>query len=97
MNLAGVCKPVYQACMHGALRDKWQALGTNVPPQHTARLELTCDGSHTHLPWGASRAGGMWHFATADECSYPPALCASIATCIQEALLATGVGLTPRR
>ena len=97
LGLPGVRTAEYQACMHGALRDKWQALGTNIAPQHTTELEVTCDGSHAHLPWGASRVRGEWHFATANECAYPAALCATIAACVREALQTSGVSLMPRR
>ena len=96
-GLPGMRKSVYQACMHGAMRDKWQALGTNVPERHTSRLELSCDGSHAHLPWGASQIRGEWHFATAEECAYPPSLCAVIAACIRQAVQEEGVQLYPPR
>ena len=91
-----VRKPVYQACMHGASGVKWQALATSLPAEHTTALEQVCDSSQTHLPWG-TRVAGSWHFATADECAYPPALCTAIAGCVRDALKARGLHVTPRK
>ena len=60
----------YQACMHGGSRDKWQRLLTNLPTLQN--LEARCDGSHTHLPWGAKMVGSNFlGFATAEEAEYP--------------------------
>ena len=91
-----VRKPVYQACMHGASGVKWQALATSLPAEHTTALEQVCDSSQTHLPWG-TRVAGSWHFATADECAYPPALCTAITGCVRDALKARGLHVTPRK
>lgn len=41
-------------------------------------LELMCDNSHTHKPWGMLRKGDV--FATAEERRYPPLLCSRLAT-----------------
>jgi len=50
-------------------------------------LALTCDGSHSHLPWTVTRSTDGVTFSTASEAEYPELLCqrlSSVAVTIAE-------------
>ena len=66
-----------QMCMHGSRRNKWTSLlhGGKV---NLLNLSLSCDGKHTHAPWGALRKPGGG-FATSEERNYPQLFCNRIA------------------
>jgi hypothetical protein len=84
--LPGVYDVVCSACEFGSDRDKRTRFRTNLP--ELAALGRTCAGSHPprgpggelHAPWTVEKRDGAWHFPTAEECEYPPALCEAIAT-----------------
>ena len=50
-----------------------------------ASLQGECPGissSHKHLPYGAQKSGGGWHFDTSAEGAYPDLLCAQVVQCV---------------
>ena len=77
LSLSSVEDVVFQSCMHGGRRDKRTRLRCGPSPAFSI-LSVMCDGSHDHLPWGAS---GRGHFHTADEAEFPDLLCARLSLC----------------
>ena len=73
LNTAGVFQTTFSNCAHGGLRPKLTKLVHNVPELRV--LEATCPGNHYHKPWGATKTGNQWTFATAEEAAYPQLLC----------------------
>ena len=87
---------VFENCMFGGLRDKKSRL--RVKGFDPRRLALRCLGADSHpprftetdgspvlhAPWGMTRGGGGWDFATADEAEYQPELCDAIADAVSE-------------
>ena len=59
----------FHHCMHGGQRPKRTGIATSIPA--LSGLARSCDGHHTHLPWG--RVGVGW--ATVAQVEYPGALC----------------------
>ncbi len=49
--------------------------------------EKTCDGSHTHKPWGVSWKGSSYSWNTAEEAEYPAVLCVEVAQAARKAAL----------
>ena len=56
----------YDVCMHRGECDKHQMLWTSM--KELQALEVACDKSHQHRPWGQMPSGA---FATATESEYP--------------------------
>ena len=73
----------FQACMFGGARPKWTRFAHG-PTNFLKKLCRTCDGSHSHAPWGRS-ATGSW--ATSLETVYPLELCTSIAQIVLDSLM----------
>ena len=67
----------FDACMHGADRDKRTTLlcsdDTFVP------MRKKCDRSRSHKPWGVDVHSATL-FRTAEECEYPARMCQSMAS-----------------
>ena len=81
----------FQNCMHGGDRPKKTTLlnaGIDL-----SSLELMCDNSHSHKPWGFTKVEGV--FATAEERRYPRLLCQRLATLFQKQFGKKRVILTP--
>ena len=75
----GLAKPYvrsqFQNCMHGGNRPKKTTIanaGVDLEP-----IEISCNGTCTHKPWGLLRDGKS--FATAEERRYPQLLCSRLA------------------
>eukprot|EP00973_Karenia_brevis_P071233 9897747-Karenia_brevis.AAC.1 len=81
----GVFKAVtYQACMHGGQRPKRCKLwyfGLDL-----TSLEVYCDKSHTHLPWGLADGSSEEMFATGEERRYPILFCKRLAALVMKQL-----------
>ena len=63
----------FDSCMHGGSRPKASTFLAS-GDLDLSSLELTCDGSHQHKPWGLVHEAGCV-FATAEERNYPDLLC----------------------
>ena len=83
-----VFESIYQACMHGGSRPKWQRFLHII--ESFCELELTCDGSHDHEPWGVHKVGQKWKFNTADEAAYAMLLCQRMASLVVKQLALDG-------
>ena len=70
-------KVTFHACMHGGQRDKATTFWYGIVD--LSELEATCDGLHSHLPWGRTKEPGT-NWATGEERNYPDLLCRRIAT-----------------
>lgn len=78
-------------CMHGGGRNKKTKL--LYCHMDLSSMELACDNSHSHKPWGLTRENlSESPFATAEERRYPALFCSRIAAC---AALACGTSLPP--
>lgn len=84
--LPGCADIVYQSCMHGGSRPKWQRLRA-FPAEHFRALNLLCDGKHRHLRWGLLKKGG---FSTSNETAYPRLFCQRLAEAAKAAAIAMG-------
>ena len=72
----------FDACMHGAARDKKTTLLCS--DDTFKSMEMKCDKSHKHKPWGLNQTdGGKWEFRTAEECEYPEQMCKTMASLLQ--------------
>ncbi len=86
----------HQVCMLGGERNKWSRwLATK---GLFSCLQVECDNSHTHKPWGfvAPTAGTKWNFATAQEAEYPALLCRLVAQDIYSAMVKNGAVPVPQ-
>ncbi|CAE7226396.1 NaCP60E [Symbiodinium sp. CCMP2592] len=63
----------FHLCCHGGERPRLLRLWAS--QDVFAPLEARCDGSHQHLPWKPRLVGRQLRFTTADESTYPTALC----------------------
>lgn len=81
----------FQQCCHGGRRDSWTRLYVN----HSGfqALRAVCDGSHSHLPWGAQLKSNGWKFHVSTEAAYPELLCSRIANIIS--VIADQKGILP--
>ena len=78
-SLPSVCRfQCIHSCMHGGCRLKRTALLMNF---QACNLLLSCDGKHTHLPWGKTlhQSTGKSVFSTSTEAEYPWPLCKQLA------------------
>ena len=80
----------FHTCMFGAPRKKDTAIWTSVP-QLRAHLERKCDDKHPHLKWGRTQTG----FATAEECAYNDAMCASWSEAVFDFAISKGFSKPP--
>jgi hypothetical protein len=87
----GIYVADFQACMHGGTRDKWTRFVSNF--HQIQKLRATCDGSHTHEPWGAKFTSEGWAFNTALEAEYPSTLCSRISAIVLDVALENGAVL----
>lgn len=71
-------KVTFHACMFGSRRNKSTSLVATKGV--FTSMNVCCDKSHDHLPWGVNRHVGQWKFATKDECEYLSKMCQAIAT-----------------
>ena len=70
----------FQACMHGATRDKWTCwLSTANVFQ---KLRAACDKSHVHESWQPQLINGQPLFPTSKEAAYPTELCCKAAAMV---------------
>ena len=70
----------FQACMHGAARDKWTCwLSTSNVFQ---KLRAVCDKSHSHESWQPQMVNGQPVFPTSQEAAYPTELCCKAAAMV---------------
>jgi hypothetical protein len=82
--LPDVVEVVFDACMHGGARPKKTKLLTNCG--RLLSMAVMCDGNHPHQAWGPSKRNDNWVFATAEEATYPRAMCATMAGLFANAL-----------
>ena len=75
-----LCAVSFHTCMYDAPRKKTTALWGNF--EELKLLARTCDGKHTHLPWGVTHQHGKPEFATAEECAYNDVLSAAWASVV---------------
>ena len=75
---------IFDHCMYGSGRAKRTKLMHVIDT--FSNLSVTCDDSHTHLPWG--RSSGQW--ATTEECAYPIPLCKAMSFQVCEFLFQLG-------
>ena len=68
----------FDMCMHGGSRPKATSFLVS-EDLDLSSMELTCDDSHTHKPWGLVHEAGCV-FATAEERNYPDLLCKRLAS-----------------
>ena len=66
----------HQACAYGSERDKWTRMCASFP--EVSFICKTCDGSHSHAPWGVQMVDGKPVYATSLEVHYPKQLCDAI-------------------
>lgn len=66
----------HQACAYGGSRPKWTRLAAKFQEVYTVNLQ--CDNSHPHEPWGLVKRGNKRVFATSLEVHYPQKLCEAI-------------------
>ena len=78
LERSDVEKVTFHACMFGSRRNKLTSLVATKGV--FTSMNVCCDNSHDHLPWGVNRHVGQWKFATKDECEYPSQMCQAIAT-----------------
>ena len=70
-----------QMCMMGGSRPKWTKLAAFF--SHISEMNVECDNSHTHLPWGKTlNDEGKEVFATSLEAQYPQKFCFCLVQCI---------------
>lgn len=81
----------HQACAYQGKRPKWTRLSANFKEVHT--VCKTCDGSHTHEPWGLVQQGSKRVFATSLEVHYPPKLCDAVVHAFMLHLVDSGLSL----
>eukprot|EP00435_Cladocopium_sp_Y103_P041156 s1982_g11.t1 len=77
--------PVYfadfQVCMLGGNRDKWTRIMASFPAIQA--LNIRCDHSHAHAPWGFARnSEGQRVWATSLESEYPKKMCVAMVTVV---------------
>ena len=80
----------FHTCMFGAPRKKDTAIWTSVAQLRT-HLERKCDDKHPHLKWGRTQTG----FATAEECAYNDAMCASWSEAVFDFAISKGFSKPP--
>ena len=80
----GLLETVFHVCMHGGRRDKSTKLLHNIPL--FAQLQVSCDKSHAHAPWGTTKLRGRTVFNTASEAQYPLVLCQRMAVLVVQQL-----------
>ena len=81
----------FDACMHGSERPKRTAfLGTKGV---FSRLNIFCDGSHEHAPWGLYFRDGCSMWSTAAEAAYPALLSRRVAQCLVDRVQTLGIEL----
>lgn len=83
----------FQQCMQGGKRDKWSTFYTNA--EWLRCLALSCDGSHSHAPWGVTLEGGRHRFSASEEAEYPSLLCSRYSDATLQAALACKVQQCP--
>ena len=71
----------FDSCMFGSERLKRTTFLTNV--HELKSMEVACDNSHTHKPWGMVGSQGSQQFATSEEAAYPKPLCEAFAECLK--------------
>ncbi len=69
----------HQACAYGGKRPKWTLLAANF--EHVKSINLVCDNTHNHEPWGKVNSQGKKVFATSLEVHYPAKLCEALSEC----------------
>ena len=77
-------------CMFGSQRRKHTLLCHAIPFLQV--MQVSCDGSHEHLPWGRLPNGG---WATKAEVAYPPLMCRCLAHSFVSQLQALGAKPLP--
>ena len=83
----------FQVCMLGGARDKWTRIIANFLAAEA--LNIKCDHSHTHLPWGfAEDDMGRQVWATSLESQYPRKMCVPLINIVLQ--FAAQQGLTLR-
>ena len=84
LDALGLLEVVFHVCMHGGRRDKSTKLLHNVPMFQ--QLQVACDKSHEHAPWGTAKVRGRTVFHTASEAQYPLLLCQRMALLVVKQL-----------
>ncbi len=77
LSSGGITFREWHNCMHGGKRKKWSGYATNI--DEFSSLELSCDGSHQHAPWGVRDQSGALVFDSTSEAEYPQLLCSRMA------------------
>ncbi len=84
----------FQMCMLGGARPKWTRLAANF--HGISEMDLPCDNSHKHLPWGkVMDDSGRWIFATSEEAQYPRKMCVALVECVLRQLQKQGLQMVP--
>jgi hypothetical protein len=78
-----------QACMLGSKRDKWTSFATNI--QQSSALDVVCDGSHEHAPWGYNLQ--TKDFNTKLESEYPAEMCDLLSSILFQLASSLGVAV----
>ena len=84
LNGLGLLETVFHVCMHGGRRDKSTKLLHNVPL--FSQLQVMCDRSHVHAPWGTTKVRNRTVFNTASEAQYPLLMCQRMAALVAQQL-----------
>ena len=78
--------------MLGGSRDKWTRIMANFPAIQS--LNIRCDRSHEHEPWGFARdADNKRVWATALESQYPTKMCIAVVNVVLQFAAAQGLNL----
>jgi len=84
----------FQVCMLGGARDKWTRIIGNFPA--VVSLNIKCDHSHTHEPWGFARDDdGRQVWATSLESRYPRKMCIALVQLVLQFAASLGVQQMP--
>eukprot|EP00435_Cladocopium_sp_Y103_P038332 s3870_g10.t1 len=82
----------FQVCMLGGNRDKWTRIMASFPAIES--LNIRCDHSHTHQPWGfAKDPEGKRVWATSLESEYPKKMCVAMVNVVLQFAEAHGLQL----
>ena len=85
----------FQVCMYGGSRPKWTQIAANF--KNITEMDLACDKSHKHLPWGKVMDDtGRLIFATSEEAQYPRKMCVALVECVMRKLQTLGLQQMPQ-
>ena len=84
----------FQVCMLGGTRDKWTTIVASF--HQISQLDIKCDHSHTHAPWGlVDNPDGSQTWATAEESQYPRKMCFALVHVVLQVAAEFGIILKP--